>query len=355
MDRGTAAASDARRADPPARPPRDPGVPLLRTAVRGVLTRMFGPPPFDPTRDPGDHGLTGPGSPSWRVIGEPAAIAGGIRGLLTQVAHPLAMAGVHDHSAFRTDPLGRLQRTSAWVTTTTFGSGAEALAVTRRVRAVHLKVRGTAPDGRTYRADDPRLLTWVSVALTSSFLDAHRRWAPDRLTPDDEDRFVAEQARISALLDPRVDLAPYADPDAQAALRAGQRDDALPLIAEGSLPTTARELDAVLEDFVPELRIDAQGREALDFLRRPPIPRSARGGYRVLLTGAIGALTPTIRRALELERTPAEAARAVAVAGAALTAMRVTTGTSPSMRAAWGRVTAAGPEAAISAGADASS
>jgi uncharacterized protein (DUF2236 family) len=324
--------------DPQARTARDPGVPGVRTVVRRVLTRMFGPPPFDPARDPGDPGLTGPGSPSWRVIGEPAAIAGGIRGLLTQVAHPLAMAGVHDHSAFREDPLGRLQRTSAWVTTTTFGSASEALAVTRRVRAVHLKVRGMTPDGRPYRADDPHLLTWVSVALTSSFLDAHRRWAPDRLTPEEEDRFVAEQARIAALLDPRVDLAPYADPAVQAELRDGARDEDLPLIAQGALPTNARDLDALMEDFVPELAVDDQGREALDFLRRPPIPRSARGGYRVLLAGAIGALTPTLRRALELDRSPAEARRAVAVAGAALTTMRVATGTSPSMRAAWQRV-----------------
>ena len=71
--------------------------------------------------------LCGPGSASWRVIGEPAAIAGGLRALLLQVAHPLAMAGVADHSAFRTDPLGRLHRTSAYVTASTFGSTPEAL------------------------------------------------------------------------------------------------------------------------------------------------------------------------------------------------------------------------------------
>ncbi|MFW6009802.1 MAG: hypothetical protein ACOC9I_00620, partial [Actinomycetota bacterium] len=65
---------------------RSTGLPLARTAVRRVLSRLFGAPPFDPDADPGDPGLTGPGSSSWAVIGEPAAIAGGLRGLLVQLA-----------------------------------------------------------------------------------------------------------------------------------------------------------------------------------------------------------------------------------------------------------------------------
>jgi uncharacterized protein (DUF2236 family) len=315
------------------------GLPIVRDAVRTVLMRMFGPPPFDPDTDPGDPGLTGPGSPSWRVIGEPAAIAGGIRGLLVQVAHPLAMAGVHDHSAFRDDPLGRLQRTSAYVTTTTFGSTREALIVSRRVRAVHPRVTGTAPDGREYRADDPRLLTWVSIALSSSFLAADRLWAPDPLSPADADRFVSEQSHIGALLDPRVDLGELSsDQAAQAELRAGRYP--LPMISEGTLPTTVSELQEVLRGYEPELGINHQGREALAFLRRPPIPVVARGGYRSLLTGALGSLSPVHRRALELRWAEPVAGAAVRQAGAALALMRLTTGVSPSMRAAHRRTAA---------------
>jgi uncharacterized protein (DUF2236 family) len=331
--------------------PLTPGVPLLGRTVRAVLTRMFGPPPFAADRDPGDPGLTGPGSASWRVIGDPAAIAGGIRGLLVQVSHPHAMAGVHDHSAFREDPLGRLQRTSAYVTTSAFGSVREALAVAGRVRAVHPRVRGTAPDGTPYRGDDPHLLTWVSVALTSSFLAAHRRWAPDVLTAAEEDAFVAQQARIGALLDPRVDLRSLRDdPDEQAAFRAGARDASLPLIAEGRLPVTATALETVMARFAPELGVNHQGREALAFLRRPPIPRVARPGYRVLLEGAIGSLDPVLRHALELDATAARADRLTARAGAALTLMRVATGSSPSIRAAWARATAAPATAAPATG-----
>jgi len=319
-----------------------PGLPVVRDAVRRVLTRLFGPPPFDPARDPGDPGLTGPGSPSWRVIGEPAAIAGGIRGLLVQVSHPLAMAGVFDHSAFREDPLGRLQRTSAYVTTSAFGSVAEAVAIAGRVRAVHPKVVGTAPDGRPYRADDPRLLTWVSIALTSSFLAAHRLWSPDVLTPDEEDRFVAEQSRIGALLDPEVDLRALRDDrDMQRAFRAGEVDPELRLISEGLLPTTVAALDEVVAGFVPELGVNHQGQEALRFLRWPPIPFVARGGYQSLLLGAIASLTPPLRSALELDRTERIVRFGIAQAGAVLRVMRITTGTSPSMRAAYARAGAA--------------
>lgn len=315
------------------------GVPVLRTAVRRTLTRMFGPPPIDAARDRGDVGLTGPGSASWRVIGEPAAIAGGLRGLLVQVSHPLAMAGVADHSAFREDPLGRLQRTSAYVTVSTFGSTREALQVARRVRAVHPRVVGTAPDGRAYRADDPRLLTWVAIALTSSFLTADRLWAPFPVRGADADAFVLEQSRIAALLDPAVDLdVLLGDPDAQAELRAGRLP--LPMLDDGTLPRSVAELEAVLASFDTELGVNHQGRDALRFLARPPIPTSARGGYQVLLAGAIGSLGPRLRAALELDRSPARSRRAVARAGAALGLMRLSTGPSPTLRAAEARTAA---------------
>ncbi len=317
----------------PAGPHTPRGIPVLRTAVRRTLSRLFGPPPFDPAGEPGDPGLTGPGSASWQVIGEPAAIAGGLRGLLLQVAHPLAMAGVHDHSAFRDDPLGRLQRTSAYVTTTTFGSTREALHVSRIVRRVHPRVRGTAPDGRPYTAEDPHLLAWVSIALTSSFLATDRRWSPVPVTGSRADAFVAEQSRIAALLDPRVDLTPFErDPDARAALRAGEVD--LPMLRDGTLPTSVTDLDAALTRYAPELGINDQGAQALRFLRRPPIPVAARGGYRALFGGAVASLEPHEARALRLQLSRTTRAARSARAGAVLATMRLVTGTSPSRRLA---------------------
>ena len=311
------------------------GLPLARGAVRRVLASLFGRegPPFDPERHAGDPGLLGPGSASWRLLAEPAAIAGGLRALLTQLLHPLAMAGVADHSAYREDPLGRLSRTSAYVTVSSLGATPEALAVTQRVRTVHERVVGIAPDGLPYRADDPHLLVWVSIALTSSFLRADERWAPSPLDADDRDRFVLEQSRLAALLDPRVDLRPFLrDPAARRDLRDWAVE--LPLLDGGGLPRSLAELDEALASFGPELAVGAQGEDAMHFLRRPPLPRGARLGYRSFLLGALGSMPPEHRRLLGLLESDRAADLAMRQAGALLTTMRLATGPSPALDAA---------------------
>lgn len=270
------------------------GVPGLRGILRLGMGRIFGGPAFDPDSAPGDPGLYGPGSASWRVLGDAASIVGGIRGLVVQALHPVAVAGVADHSRFRDDPLGRLRRTSAYVTTVTFGSVDEALAVSRRVRAVHSQVRGTTRDGLPYRADGPHLLAWVSIALTSSFLASDRAYADRPIDPLVADAFVAEQARAAALLDPRVDLdAIGQDPGARAALRRGELD--LPMLADGTLATTVAELDADLDRYRAELDVTDQGREVLRFLVWPPLPAGMRAAYLPLLAGAMATIDPDLR------------------------------------------------------------
>ena len=261
---------------------------LWRRATHSGLDKVFGPLPIDPAADPGDPGLCGPGSASWRVIGDPAAIAGGFRALLVQVLHPHAMAGVYDHSEFRADPLGRLRRTSAYVLTTTFGSTREVLAVTRAVRGTHRVVRGTAPDGRRYAAGDPHLLAWVSLALTSSFLAADQTFAARPVRGGHADAFVAEQSRIAALLDPRVDV------DALEALRRGALP--LPMLQEGTLPASVAELERALERYAPELGMNEQGREGMRFLLWPPVPPAIKLPYLPLLAGALSTIPRGQRR-----------------------------------------------------------
>src|SRR6478609_2706463 len=117
-----------------------------------------------------------PGSPVQRVHGDASMFVGGLRALLLQSLHPLAMAGVAAHSGYRGDPWGRLQRTSTFIAVTTFGTADDAERAVDAVRAVHQRVRGRAPDGRAYRASDPDLLRWVHVAETQSFLVAHQRY-----------------------------------------------------------------------------------------------------------------------------------------------------------------------------------
>lgn len=315
------------------------GVPLARDVLRSGLARVFGPPPFDPATDPGDPGLFGPDAASWRVIGEPAAIVGGLRALLVQLLHPLAMAGVADHSRFREDPLGRLHTTAAYVTTTTFASTRQAFDIVRVVRHTHERVVGVAPDGRAYRASDPHLLAWVSVALTSSFLATDRAYAPRPVDEATADRFAAEQSRAAALLDPRVDIDELAaDPKALAELRAGTLG--VPMLDEGRLPLDVEGVRERLATYAPELGLNAQGREALRFLLWPSLAPSVRAGYLPALAGAVATLEPHERRLLGLPKAPLMARGVRVPTSALLAGMRLALGQSPARRAAARRVDA---------------
>jgi uncharacterized protein (DUF2236 family) len=146
-----------------------------------------------------DAGLFPPGSATRRVIGDPAALIGGISALFLQALHPRAMAGVEEHSSFPSDFWPRLQRTAGYVTTLAFADLATAEAAAARVRAIHSRVRGTDPvTGLPYAADDPDLLRWVHVSEVSSFASAVRRLG--LIDAAEEDRFLAEQVRAGELL-----------------------------------------------------------------------------------------------------------------------------------------------------------
>lgn len=296
------------------------GVPGARRLVRHQLGGLFGVPRL--AADDTDHGagLFGPDAASWVVLGEPSSIAGGVRSLLVQALHPLAMAGVAEHSRYRDDPLARLSGTSTWVTVSAFGTGRRVLAEARRVRAMHRRVTGTAPDGRAYAASDTDLLVWVSVALTSSFLATHELFGPRPLTAAEVDRFVDEQARAAALLDPRVDLE-HLDPDGLQALGPAH----LPLLED--LPRDRAGLARAMDTYRDGvLAVTPAAADAMDFLERVPLPRPVRGAYGVLLRGV--AATLPVPAALALGFTPRDGH--VRALGALLTAMRVATGGSPS-------------------------
>ncbi|GAA0909453.1 oxygenase MpaB family protein [Pseudonocardia zijingensis] len=145
------------------------------------------------------EGLFPPGSATRRVIGDPAALIGGISALFLQALHPRAMAGVEQHSSFPSDFWPRLQRTAGYVTTLAFADRATAEQAAARVRAIHRHVRGTDPvTGLPYAADDPDLLRWVHVSEVSSFASAVRRLG--LIDAAEEDRFLAEQVRAGTLL-----------------------------------------------------------------------------------------------------------------------------------------------------------
>ena len=149
--------------------------------------------------DAADDGYFGPASVTWRVSTDLAWPVAGLRSLLMQALHPLAMAGVDQHSGWRRDPAGRLAATSAYLATITFGERAKAVRAAARVRRIHDHVRGVdAVTGRRYAAGDPALLLWVHVALVESGLAAG--WAfGTPLSAEDSDRYVAEMVVAAEL------------------------------------------------------------------------------------------------------------------------------------------------------------
>lgn len=146
-------------------------------------------------------GLFGPQSVVWRVHGDVTTmLVGGVSGLLLQMLHPGVLAGVWDHSNFRSDMHGRLRRTARFISVTTYASRTQAEAAIDRVRTIHGQVAGTLADGRPYRADDPALLAWVHVTETSSFLAAWIRYAEPGMSMADQDRYFAEMAQVAEAL-----------------------------------------------------------------------------------------------------------------------------------------------------------
>jgi uncharacterized protein (DUF2236 family) len=174
----------------------------LKTAIAAQVVAMFndksrGERPVTRQTD----GLFGPNAVAWRVHGDVASMmVGGISGLMLQMLHPAVLAGVWDHSNFRSDMHGRLRRTARFIALTTYGGRAEAEAVLARIRGIHDRVVGVLPDGTPYAANDPALLAWVHVTETVSFLNAWRRYGERGMSGADQDRYFAEMARIGTAL-----------------------------------------------------------------------------------------------------------------------------------------------------------
>lgn len=278
----------------------------LRDRVVSSTTGLFDHAPYplvETLSYRGDPGLFGPDSVTWPVIGDAAAFVGGIRALLIQAAHPEVVAGVADHSRYRQDPLGRLSRTSAYVTATSFGAMPEVDRAVGIVRRAHRPVRGTSHRDRAYSADAAELAAWVHNALTDSFLVAYQEFGPQPLTAADADRFVAEQTQVGRLL------------------------DAAPL------PDTAESLARWLAEH-PDVGASPGMAEAITFLRSPPLPLPVRPAYRVLYQAAAATLPLQLRNILGMAPAPG----AKVLGRSAVRGLRWSLGSSPSWHLALVRV-----------------
>jgi uncharacterized protein (DUF2236 family) len=149
---------------------------------------------------PVDDGLFGPRSMVWRVNRDRCFPLAGLRSLMVQALHPLAMAGVAQHSNWQKDPFGRLAATSSYLLTTTYGDTRSALAAASWVRKIHAHVRGVDPEtGLPYSAEDPALLLWVHAGMVDSIVTCARRYGRT-LEAADADRYVAEMVRFAEIV-----------------------------------------------------------------------------------------------------------------------------------------------------------
>lgn len=225
-----------------------------------------------------DEGYFGIGSAAWAVHGGMPTMVAGVRALLMQTLHPGAMAGVHDWSRYREDPLGRLAGTIQWLITVTFGDTNLAKAESARVESFHHRVRGEYLDAlgnvQPYSAADPELKAWVHIVFTDAFLSCHELWGDP--IPGGSDEYVREWAIAGELL--------------------GVID----------VPHTADELRVAIANFSRRgiLKSDERVHETVKFLRKPPLAPSVLFFYRLLFAAAVASLPLEYRRMLGLRRSP---------------------------------------------------
>ena len=211
----------------------------------------------------GDPGLTGPGSMSWELHSDVAAIAiGGVGAIIMEILHPSVMAGVQDLSSYRENPYRRSRTTYGYVVTTTFGSTEAATRLINAVKRIHEKVNGRRPDGIPYRALDPELIGWVHTCIPWAVMTAFERFNRP-LSDEEKARYLAEQAVIG---------------------RMG---------GAGEIPETAAELEQYVEAMRPKLAVTGQTREFFGFLLASPfgvrLPGPlARSGNRFYLEAGMG-------------------------------------------------------------------
>lgn len=217
-----------------------------------------------------DIGFFGPDSDTWKVHGSLSTLVGGVRALLMQAAYPAALAGVAQHSQYDTDPLGRLERTTRWLTITSFASTVAIEKEASRVRQMHKKVTGTYEDGlevHSYAAEQERHLLWVHCAFTDSFLTAYRELK----------------------LPGTVEVGNYVKEWSKSAQPLGLL----------SAPQSDAELTDCLNDFLDyEIKALSMTPEIVKFLIKPPFSPLAMPFYRSLCNAAISTMDPRVLKVL---------------------------------------------------------
>lgn len=249
--------------------------PVRRALVRQVRSTFNDQSKGEKPVPASEDALFAPGSVIRRVHGDVTSMmVGGIAALLTQMLHPLALAGVWDHSDVGDDQLGRLRRTARFIAVTSYGHRDSALAAIAKVKTIHEHISGSLPDGTQYRATDPWLLAWVHIAGAINFLDGWRRYAEPRMSVADQDRYFAESGEIARLLD--------ADP----------------------VPGSRLEAERLIRQFRRELRSDERTRAFRDLVLRIEPKSLGEAPVQLLLMNAAIDLMPRFAREMHELRAP---------------------------------------------------
>jgi uncharacterized protein (DUF2236 family) len=211
-----------------------------------------------------------------RVHREHVMALAGPRALLMQAAHPVAFAGFFAHTGALDEPYERLNRTARIVELVVYGPRTEAERATRRVRAMHRRVRGELsepagrfPAGTPYAADDPALLLWILATLVDSGLTVYERYVR-ALTRDERDAYWRDYRVFGRMF--------------------GLRERDMPASIEA------------FEDYVDhtvrhDLEVTDEARElAVEVVMRPPVPLHLRPLLEAANFVTVGLLPPKIRR-----------------------------------------------------------
>ncbi len=256
----------------------------------------------------GDSGLFGPGSVTWLVMGDIAALFGGVRALLIQFAHPEVAAGMVDHSSYERDHLGRISRTTDYISATTFGAMPEVERAVEAVRRAHRVVTGTSHRDRSYTADDADLSSWVHNALSESFLTTYQHFGPRPLTASQADEYALEQMALGNV------------------------------IGATELHDTSAALSSWI-GFHAAVSPSPGAQQMVPFIASPPSGRTLRLGYKLLFWAVSATIPKRIRRALGVRKYPG----ALALGRILSRILRWAMGSSPTWHAALIRCEASPP------------
>lgn len=236
-----------------------------------------------------------------RVHRESVVGLAGQRALLMQAAHPVAFVGFFAHTGSLDEPYERLARTAQVMDTIGFGTRADADRATRRVRAMHRRVRGVTdepvgrfPAGTPFAADDPDLLLWILACLVDSALVVYAKYVRT-MRPEEREAYWQDYRVIGRLF--------------------GLRD--------ADMPASVAEFDGYMRGMLGGgdlIVTPAARRLAIQIVLKPPVPFAARPLLEHANQITVGLLPRDIRRQYGLRWDPA---RAVALHGGAEYVKRV--------------------------------